>query len=48
MLLVKKRVGIFVFKTANNYGLFIPLIMSIKKCKIFDFIHDNINDIIKY
>ena len=48
MLLVKKRVGIFVFKTANNYGLFIPFIMSVKKYKIYDFIYDNINDVIKH
>ena len=31
MLLVKKRVGIFVFKTVNNYGLFIQFIMRINK-----------------
>ena len=48
MLLVKKRVGIFVFKMANNYGLFIPFIMNIKKFKTYDFIYGNINAIIKY
>ena len=48
MLLVKNRAGIFVFKTANNYGFFIPFIMSIKKYKIYDFIYDNINDVIKH
>ena len=48
MLLVKKRVGIFVFKMANIYGLFIPFIMRVKKFKIYDFIYDNVSDIIKY
>ena len=46
MLLVKNRVGIFVFKTASNYGLFIKFITRIKNGlrKISDFIYDNIKE----